>query len=153
MRKTTAAVLMLVGGAALGSSIHDNFSKYKPDNIFSTQSTMVERRIRSPEEKKARIAELRAGLKDLEQSESRATFSEYCRFQVQFAALTNNKGDVKAAEAEIARRSLDPYSECEMGTQASNIATKGVNILSAVVFLTGLIGMAGSLITRKEHKP
>ncbi len=145
--KKTGPVLALAGALTLGLNANYELSKYKPDQIWSRQTTMIERFIRPPQEKLKRIEQLRAGLRDLERKG--ADQADYCKFQLRFDAVTRNK-DVNAAEAEIAKRSFTPYSECESDVRLHDFETKGLNIAGALAFVAGLASMAVSLFRRKK---
>src|SRR5208283_3483309 len=155
--KKFPVVLALAGAATLGLNAHYELSKYSRDQIWANQTTMVERFVRGPPNKivsaeflraaKARrVEDLRAGLNDLKTKG--ADQSEYCRFQLKFDAVTRNRGNVDAAEAEISRRSFKPYSECDSDVRLHNFETKGLNISGAGAFLLGFGSMVVSLFRR-----
>ena len=145
MKKTTATLVMAAGIGGLGINVHDYATRFDNESIWKRQSMMVERYVRDVPTKKAKLDDLRAGITSLDSSSS----EERCRFEKRFEAVVVNKGDVKAAEADIAMKSFEPYAECKGGAQTGRLVYNYGTLASALALLAGAVSLMRNFFGKK----
>jgi hypothetical protein len=146
MKRTTAAVLMVVGATSVGLNIREHNTRYDNEKIWGRQMAIVERHISEPGVKAKKSEELRAALSKIEPGARQ----ERCRFEKKFEALTVKNGDAKAAEADLQMRSFEPYAECKQGGVSDVFGTKWYQAAFPVMFVVGLAGMIGSFFRKND---
>jgi len=149
MKKSTAFVLVALGGAAVGHAAYEQSTRYSNDAIWGRLKPAIEMHYRrNPEQRKLMYSQLRDVLKQMPQGDA----EKRCRFEKLFVA-TAATGSAELGQKAIESRSYEPYAECKPGSQLEETAKKGYAIAGAVAFLAGAVSLIVSLFKKKEGSP
>ena len=117
MSRVKGLILTGIGAAVIAAASQDYSTKYSNERIWASVKPQIEVNYqRDLSGKEGQYTLLRKGLDEL----SGASNEDRCRFSKRFEVLVQKKGDAKAAESEIAKRSFEPLSECKTSEQQWN---------------------------------
>jgi hypothetical protein len=128
---------------------NEKFSaRFSPRNVEGAQAALVERIIKDPKEKKARLAELREGLKEV----AKAPAKDRCVFEKGFQLDTIDKYGKKPVDETSISETKDPSDACGTIAQVSQICdTKGF-YMSSGLFGIGALGLYFNIRRRRRYR-
>ena len=139
MSKVKGLVCSAIGVTIITAVYHDYSTKYSSEKIWQRQKPVIEMTYQRDQKKKEEAFDLLR--KSLAEDIPTASNDVRCKFEKRFETTVRHKGDVKAAEEEIQRRSFEPLSECDSSSQLSSSFVKWYTALAGVFIMVGIYNL------------